>query len=518
VIAGKIWRSAMKKRWNVILIFVIYVLLLYGIKQVCADDIKLTTLLPEGLWAYSTDAGHENDIHNINSGCVGIGTSTPGHFLSVCRAGGENTDASVGIGVPGTGSKQDVRFNLVTKDSNLNGALGITAEDANDKGWRIIACGDAYDPANMQNDLYIQRVNRPAGTSAILLSLDSVEDNVGVGMHNAVARLQIKGATNDNTASAFKIINSSNTELLGVRNDGTVGIGPATLYGVFNVASNAGVGQLVISDTRNITDGKKHRMLRLFDGTLTFQKVTSGGVEEQLVITEGGTVGIGTDAPVTTLATKLHVSGGHILLDHDKQINSLDSGGTVRTLLQLKDDQTEVNYVPGHSFAITRGGTEKVIVSNAGDVGIGRTPLARTLEVEGQASKTAAGEWLANSDARIKTDVQDITGALDIIKRLHPVKFRYKKEYRAKHPSLEDRYYYNFIAQEFQKVFPDSVKDDGEGYLQLDIHNVKPYLVAAVQELSKEMDNLKAQNENLKAKNKELEARLKKLEAGAISR
>ena len=40
-------------------------------------------------------------------------------------------------------------------------------------------------------------------------------------------------------------------------------------------------------------------------------------------------------------------------------------------------------------------------------------------------------------------------------------------EYRIKHPSIEEsRYYYNFIAQEFQEVFPDSVKDDMEGYLQ----------------------------------------------------
>jgi hypothetical protein len=59
------------------------------------------------------------------------------------------------------------------------------------------------------------------------------------------------------------------------------------------------------------------------------------------------------------------------------------------------------------------------------------------------------------------------------------------------HPSLENRYYYNFIAQEFQEVFPDSVQDSGEnGILQLDSYNVRPYLVAAMQELNTKVNAL----------------------------
>jgi len=109
--------------------------------------------------------------------------------------------------------------------------------------------------------------------------------------------------------------------------------------------------------------------------------------------------------------------------------------------------------------------------------------------------------------------VQDLDNALEIIKKLRPVKFRYKEEYRANH-SIEDKYYYNFIAQEFAKVFPDSVKDDGEGYLQLDAYVVKPYLVAAVQELAKENEeqqlmikNQQTQIEQLKQEIKELKTK-----------
>jgi len=134
-----------------------------------------------------------------------------------------------------------------------------------------------------------------------------------------------------------------------------------------------------------------------------------------------------------------------------------------------------------------------------GNVGIGRIPTANKLEVEGNASKTTAGDWLANSDIRIKTDIQDLENALDVINALRPVKFRYTDEYRAKHESIEDRYYYNFIAQEFQEVFPDSVQEGGEGYLQLDTYVVRPYLVAAIQAQQKQIEDLKAELEGLKA-------------------
>src|SRR5262249_38539625 len=47
--------------------------------------------------------------------------------------------------------------------------------------------------------------------------------------------------------------------------------------------------------------------------------------------------------------------------------------------------------------------------------GVGRDPATNPLEVEGAASKTAAGSWAANSDARIKTDIQTVDGAMETL-------------------------------------------------------------------------------------------------------
>jgi hypothetical protein len=145
-------------------------------------------------------------------------------------------------------------------------------------------------------------------------------------------------------------------------------------------------------------------------------------------------------------------------------------------------------------------------VLNDGAVGVGRTPAANELEVEGNVSKTTAGDWLANSDARIKTEVVQITNGLAIIDRLRPVKFRYTEAYRKTHPSIDDCTYYNFVAQEYAQVFPDSVRGDGTGLLQVDTYPVRPYMVAAVREL-------REQNVQLQRQNKELNLRLVNAEA-----
>lgn len=145
-------------------------------------------------------------------------------------------------------------------------------------------------------------------------------------------------------------------------------------------------------------------------------------------------------------------------------------------------------------------------------LGIRRAPAVNALEVEGQASKSTAGNWLANSDRRIKTGIQPITGALEKLDRVRLVDFRYTSEYLASHPAIEDKTYLNVVAQEFAAVFPDDVKSsgetlsDGSPILQVDTYPLTIYSAAAIQELRRE-------NEALKKTINAQEERLLKLEA-----
>jgi hypothetical protein len=148
----------------------------------------------------------------------------------------------------------------------------------------------------------------------------------------------------------------------------------------------------------------------------------------------------------------------------------------------------------------------------AGRLGVGRDPAINTLEVEGNASKTTASNWLANSDRRIKTEIETVTGALETLSQVRLVNFRYTPDYLAAHPGLEDRSYLNVIAQEFAEVFPDHVQSsgetmpDGSPILQVDTYPLTIFTAAAVQELQRE-------NAALKAQLASQEERLLKLEA-----
>jgi hypothetical protein len=162
--------------------------------------------------------------------------------------------------------------------------------------------------------------------------------------------------------------------------------------------------------------------------------------------------------------------------------------------------------------------------AGAGKVGIGRVPGVNKLEVEGDASKTTAGGWLANSDRRIKRDVQTITNALDRIDRVRLVQFRYTDEYRAEHPEISDRGYFNVVAQEFQTVFPEDVKTsgeklkDGSDILQVDTYPLTIHAAAAIQELHRLVSQQKECITSLKEKTSLLERRLADLEARDAAR
>jgi len=177
-----------------------------------------------------------------------------------------------------------------------------------------------------------------------------------------------------------------------------------------------------------------------------------------------------------------------------------------------------------------KGGNEQIVFTNAtqyptsivsmgatGLVGVRRGATTNALEVEGNASKTTAGDWLANSDARIKTEVAPIENALDRLMRIRPVSFRYDEAYRAAHPDVGDRIYYNVIAQEYAEVFPEAVQSSGEylpgaeksaanEVLQLDFHPASVLTVAAVQELAARMELAERENRALKSELAELRA------------
>lgn len=92
-----------------------------------------------------------------------------------------------------------------------------------------------------------------------------------------------------------------------------------------------------------------------------------------------------------------------------------------------------------------------------------------------------------SSDRRLKEDITEIDP--ETAKRMIPVRFRFKGE---------DKLHYGFIAQDVQKVIPDVVSEDDDGYLSLTYHELIAPLYALVQEQERRITQLEARLKALK--------------------
>jgi uncharacterized small protein (DUF1192 family) len=172
-------------------------------------------------------------------------------------------------------------------------------------------------------------------------------------------------------------------------------------------------------------------------------------------------------------------------------------------------------YVSDGTGILQINGENGVHVSNP--VFIEDALKTNSIQVQGAASKATAGAWKANSDARIKQDIQPVGDALDTLLKVHPVTFEYTDTYRGSHPGIANQRYYNVIAQQFAEVFPDAVTGSGEylagapktsenEILQVDTYPAQIVTIAAVQELAQKNASLQNTVERLLARIEKLEA------------
>jgi hypothetical protein len=119
------------------------------------------------------------------------------------------------------------------------------------------------------------------------------------------------------------------------------------------------------------------------------------------------------------------------------------------------------------------------------------------------------------SDVRFKDSITPIKNSLEKICSLTGVTYQWKKN-EFKDYRFNDRRQIGFIAQEVEKVFPELVSTDKEGYKSVDYDKFTAILVEGMKQLKSDNDALRKENETLKQKMASLEdmgARLERLEA-----
>ena len=169
---------------------------------------------------------------------------------------------------------------------------------------------------------------------------------------------------------------------------------------------------------------------------------------------------------------------------------------------------------PGQINLVTNGGN-RMRISSLGFVGISRDPTTQLLEVGGNASKSNPGEWLGNSDARLKKNITALDPSVTLEKLLALRGITYEWNDDRTDYERPEGIQYGFTAQNIQEVFPTLVEEDAEGYLQTAYGTYDAMYVEALRALQQQVDALRTENQQLQqqvARIQEVEATLATLQ------
>ena len=119
-----------------------------------------------------------------------------------------------------------------------------------------------------------------------------------------------------------------------------------------------------------------------------------------------------------------------------------------------------------------------------------------------------------SSDKQLKKDIRDTTLGLDTVRKINIKEYKFKDEKK-----YGEGVRYGVIAQDIQKILPNVIKKNNDGFLSIRPNDIFFVAINAIKELDKELQSLKNQNnelknqvELLKKQNQNLEKRLSKIE------
>jgi hypothetical protein len=132
-----------------------------------------------------------------------------------------------------------------------------------------------------------------------------------------------------------------------------------------------------------------------------------------------------------------------------------------------------------------------------GTAGSGAPELAITGDATVTGSVTAASHP-TSSDARLKDDIVPLSGCLDKVAQIKGVSFNYRA---AAFPerSLPQQRQVGVLAQDVERVLPEIVQTDVDGYRSVDYGKLTAVLIEAVKEQQAEIESLKSQMEQMRA-------------------
>jgi len=215
-------------------------------------------------------------------------------------------------------------------------------------------------------------------------------------------------------------------------------------------------------------------------------RIRPGAPTSSIDISASGNVGIGTASPTG----KLDVSGALTLTG-----NAFANGPSI------SNNQDGLLLVAGTTLGVRinnqNNSTELLRVTNAGNVGIGTAAPDQKLSVNGDADKTGGNTWLAFSDERLKDIKGRFNLGLKAVMQLQPIRYEYLKNNALGLKSEGE--HIGFGAQAVQKIIPEAVTKNSQGYLMVNGDPIIWSMLNAIKEQQKEIEQLKTQIRQLRS-------------------
>lgn len=486
-----------------------------------------------------------------STGNVGIGTTSPLSKLHIASASAvvltleraSNLNSVIeyknsNVGSMFAGLSPSNNFGIGTTDNLGSGSAVVTVTPAGFVGIGTVAPTRALD---------VNNVMLLSGSGNSATEADILFDNAGsIVASESHLYFTSDGDGNGSGDIVFKTgaeSTTSSTELVRVTSDGYVGIGTASpdqmlelngggiqLNGTYGIGFNAdsvsnsnaqgdrakiyydnslfgsNFDGLVIekTDANNLTP----------DGGIAFSNKGSDNVRNiSLSIRGTGNVGIGTATPTFSIGKGLHISGSAGVLNDavirlsetSSALGNMEIRSTARGTSGNRLEIGEGNDI----FMVVRSDDDAGGATLRGNVGIGTSAPSEKLEVCGNlkvigtinASSTinASQSISCSSDVRFKKNITPLPNALTNVMKLQGVNYNWKvKDFPEK--QFTDTKQIGFIAQELEKIYPEMVITDKEGYKSVDYSRLTPVLVEAIKEQQKQIKELQDRLEKLEKK------------------
>ena len=415
----------------------------------------------------------------------GVSNASRSNALTVLKNG------NIGIGIPNPGF-------LLNFPSTLGDKISLWGSTGAHYGFGIQS-----NALQIHTDVSASDVVFGYGTSTALTETMRIKGNGNVGIATSTpdfkldinGRMRIRHGADGSPGIWFnKSDNTSATSFMGVFNDEYVGIygsqGSAWNFLMSTITGNVGIGLQSPTQKLHVNGGG------LFSGSL-------------FAI---GSLGIGTTTPIT----KLHVNDGNSgATPPATSIATFENNGETTINLSAPDANysgirfNHPNRTGGiyynkddNDFGLTfaTGSYPNMVITAPGYVGINNPSPDEMLDVWangkfGGAVFASCGV-LSCSDMRYKRDISPLTNALSHIQRLNGVYYYWDIE---KHPDkrFSDQRQIGIIAQELEKVYPELVHTDNDGYKTVDYSRLSPILLEAIKEQQQiiELQNRKLENQ-----------------------